>query len=223
MPAACSASRPQRLHFFCRLVGKAGATPSAEPPRLSPPARLPPPPRQPLHRGARGLGGLFVLGASSHRKPLKSLLKRRALGVTDREPGHSRPAPAQPHARPWGLPGAAALPRLLHPCRRVPSPRSRLTFSRFWAVLVSAAPRRPRGCRCHGGGVWGVSELDAFSRTSGRRGAGRQDEHQAAGVPRGSGPPPVALRSHPTGAGTPQTSSSSSSSFSCFLPRSPPR
>lgn len=121
--------------------------------------------------------------------------------MTDREPGHSRPAPAQPHARPWGLPGAAALPRLLHPCRRVPSPRSRLTFSRFWAVLVSAAPRRPRGCRCHGGGVWGgvgARRVQPYLRAAGSGAAGRAP---GGGCPSGFWSPPRGSAVAPDGCG----------------------
>lgn len=49
-----------------------------------------------------GLGVLFVLVVYSHRKPLKSLLKRRALGVTDKETCQSKQDPAQPGCPPMG-------------------------------------------------------------------------------------------------------------------------
>lgn len=50
-----------------------------------------------------GLGVLFVLVVSSHRKPLKSLLRRRAFGMTDTGTCQSKPNQAPAHG---GLPGA---------------------------------------------------------------------------------------------------------------------
>lgn len=61
-----------------------------------------------------GLGVLFVLVVYSHRKPLKSLLKRRALGVTDKETCQSKQDPAQPGRPPMGACGSQGSGRI-HP------------------------------------------------------------------------------------------------------------
>lgn len=94
-----------------------------------------------------GLGVLFVLAVYSHRKPLKSLLKRRALGVTDKETCQSKQGPAQPRRPPMGsLPGAGGaggLALVFCPFQGDELPSSFFTFCRFLTIPACGASQRP--------------------------------------------------------------------------------
>lgn len=95
-----------------------------------------------------GLGVLFVLAVYSHRKPLKSLLKRRALAVTDKETCQSKQDPAQPGRPPMGsLPGAGGAGGLalgFCPFQWDELPSSFFTFYHFLTIPVFAASQMPR-------------------------------------------------------------------------------
>lgn len=100
-----------------------------------------------------GLGVLFVLAVYSHRKPLKSLLKRRALGVTDKETCQSKQDPAQPGRPPMeslpGAGGAGGLTLGFCPFQWDELLSSFFTFYHFLTIPVFTASQRSPACRCH--------------------------------------------------------------------------
>lgn len=151
--AGCSAFQLLRLHFFACLVGRMEQCLQLSSSALDRNLSFHLLPMSSFITELGGLGVLFVLVVYSHRKPLKSLLKRRALDVTDKETCQSKQDPAQPRSPPMGsLPGAGGaggLALVFCPFQWDELPNSFFTFYRFLTILVFVASQRPRACQRH--------------------------------------------------------------------------
>ena len=158
--AGCSAFQLLRLHLFACLVGRMEQCLQLSSSALDRNLSFHLLPTSSFITELWGLGVLFVLVVCSHRKPLKSLLKRRALGVTDKETCHSKPDPAQPRRPPargeparsrgsggtrpgfWPLPTGCVTEFLF----------DLLPFSRHSGICgfpEATSVSAPRACQCH--------------------------------------------------------------------------